>query len=78
MDYFDAMKLYGSDKPDTRFEMLINDYTDTFTNIDVPLFNGENYIAGITATDAKFYTRKKIDELTNLVKKESWESTSFH
>ena len=77
MDYFDAMKLYGSDKPDTRFEMLINDYTDTFTNIDVPLFNGENYIAGITATDAKFYTRKKIDELTNLVKKNHGKALAF-
>ena len=77
MDYSDAMKLYGSDKPDTRFEMLINDYTKTFSNIDVPLFDGESYIAGIVASDAKFFTRRKIDELTNLVKKNHGKALAF-
>ncbi|HKL95453.1 MAG TPA: aspartate--tRNA ligase [Haploplasma sp.] len=77
MDYSEAMKLYGSDKPDTRFEMLINDYTNTFSKIDIPLFNDESYIAGIVANDAKFFTRRKIDELTNLVKKNHGKALAF-
>ncbi|VEU80800.1 aspartate--tRNA ligase [Haploplasma axanthum] len=77
MEYSDAIKFYGSDKPDTRFEMLIKDYTKTFSETNVPLFENEEYIAGISANDAKYYTRKKIDELTHLVKKNHGKALAF-
>ena len=73
----DALKYYGTDKPDRRFEMLIKDYTKYFKNIDVPLFNNESYIAGIIVDDAKFYSRKKIDELTNIIKKHNAKALAF-
>jgi len=77
MTYQDAMDNYGSDKPDMRFEMLLNDYTKYFKKIDIPLFNDEEVIKGVIASDAKFYSRKKIDELTNLVKKHHGKALAF-
>src|SRR5690554_409616 len=73
----DAMKHYGTDKPDRRFNMIINDYTNHFNNIDIPLFNDEKYIAGIVVDDASFYSRKKLDELTNIVKKHNAKALAF-
>lgn len=73
----DAMKHYGTDKPDRRFNMIINDYTNHFNNIDIPLFNDEKYIAGIVVDDAAFYSRKKLDELTNIVKKHNAKALAF-
>lgn len=69
MTYDKAIDSYGSDKPDMRFEMLLKDYTDFFKDSEVRLFNDVKNIKGIIASDAKFYSRRKIDELTNLVKK---------
>lgn len=77
MDYKEAIDKYGTDKPDTRYEMLISNYTNFFKTIDIPLFNNEEHIAGIIANDAKFYSRRKIDELTNLVKKNHGKALAF-
>ena len=77
MDYKEAIDKYGTDKPDTRYEMLISNYTNFFKTIDIPLFNNEEHIAGIIASDAKFYSRRKIDELTNLVKKNHGKALAF-
>lgn len=77
MPYFEAMNNYGSDKPDMRFEMLLKDYTNIFSKEEVPLFAGEPVIKGIVANDAKFYSRRKIDDLTNLVKKHQGKALAF-
>jgi len=77
ISYYEAMSKYGSDKPDLRFEMLIKDYTEYFKDKDVPLFKDKKYVKGIVANNAKFYSRRKIDELTELVKKNHGEALAF-
>ena len=71
MKYDDCMNLYGSDKPDIRFEMKIMDMKETFINSDFPVFkksieNGEE-IRGIKAENTKF-SRKEFDKFTEFVK----------
>ncbi|WP_162151079.1 aspartate--tRNA ligase [Haploplasma modicum] len=77
MPYEHAISKYGSDKPDMRFEMLIEDYTNIFKSVDVPFFNNEEHISGIIASNSSSFTRKKIDELTNLVKKNHGKALAF-
>ena len=74
MEYDYAMNYYGSDKPDTRFEMLLNDITETVKPMEFTLF--QNVIANgghvkcIVAKDAaNKYSRKEIDRLTLFAKK---------
>ena len=74
MKYDDAIEYYGSDKPDLRYEMKINDVTDVFKNVDFPLFNNiinENGIinAIVVKNAADKYSRKDLDSLTEFVKK---------
>ncbi|MDY0278486.1 MAG: amino acid--tRNA ligase-related protein, partial [Acholeplasma sp.] len=76
-DYDEAIRKYGSDKPDTRYGLLINDFTSVFSKTNIPLFNGKEYIAGITVTGSDSFTRKKIDELTHLVKKNHGEALAY-
>jgi aspartyl-tRNA synthetase len=68
MSYADAMKFYGSDKPDTRFEMKFVDITD-LKGTTFPVFNDAEIVAGICAKGCAPYTRKQFDELTEFVKK---------
>ena len=73
MKYDDAMKFYGSDKPDLRFDMKINDVHDLFQTTDFKVFanalNNESTICCIIAKNkADYFSRKKIDELTEFVK----------
>ncbi len=63
--YEDAMNTYGSDKPDLRFGMELFDCTNLFNHIEFM----DGVIKGITVKNAEHYTRKNIDELTNLAKK---------
>ncbi|MCR5307887.1 MAG: aspartate--tRNA ligase [bacterium] len=63
--YDDAMNTYGSDKPDLRFGMELFDCTNLFNHIEFM----DGVIKGITVKNAEHYTRKNIDELTNLAKK---------
>lgn len=73
MSYADAMKFYGSDKPDTRFEMkfveLKSDQTDLTSGKDFKVFDEAELVVGICAKGAASYTRKQLDELTDFVKK---------
>jgi len=70
MTWADAMRLYGSDKPDTRFGMpfveLMNELKGTG---DFVVFNDANYIGGICAEGQAVYTRKQLDQLTEFVKR---------
>lgn len=73
MKYDDAMKFYGSDKPDLRFDMKINDVHDLFQTTDFKVFanalNNESTICCIIAKNkADCFSRKRIDELTEFVK----------
>lgn len=69
MSYADAMKDYGSDKPDTRFEMKIVELKDITTGKDFVVFDNAEYVGAICAKDCASYTRKQLDELTNFVKR---------
>ncbi|MBU3661832.1 MAG: aspartate--tRNA ligase [Bacteroidetes bacterium] len=73
MSYADAMKFYGSDKPDTRFEMkfveLKSDQTDLTFGKEFKVFDNAELVVGICAKGAASYTRKQLDELTDFVKK---------
>jgi aspartyl-tRNA synthetase len=68
MSYDDAMKYYGSDKPDTRFEMKFVDITD-LKGTTFQVFNDAEIVLGINAKGCAGYTRKQIDELTEFVKR---------
>ena len=74
MNYDDAMNYYGSDKPDTRFEMLLTDITETVKPMDFVVFqnviNNNGNIKCIVVKDAaNKYSRKDIDRLTLVAKK---------
>ena len=73
MTYNDAMNTYGSDKPDVRFGMPIQDLTDTVKDIDFMVFKSAIENAGsvraiVAKNAASSLTRKKIDKLTEFVK----------
>ena len=73
MTFADAMEKYGSDKPDTRFDMLINDVTDWADKTDFVVFknaiaDGGSVRAIVAKNCASTYTRKKIDKLTEHAK----------
>lgn len=69
MSWHHAMKYYGSDKPDTRFEMKFVELMDVLKGYGFPVFDGAEYIGGICAKGAAGYTRKQLDALTDFVKR---------
>ena len=69
MSYADAMKYYGSDKPDIRFEMKIQEITELVKGHNFVVFDSAEYIGGICVKGAANYTRKQLDELTEWVKR---------
>lgn len=69
MSWYDAMDFYGSDKPDIRFGMKINEITDLVKGYGFSVFDGVEYIGAINVEGAASYTRKQIDELTEWVKR---------
>lgn len=69
MTYANAMKYYGSDKPDTRFDMKFVELNDVVKGKDFKVFDEAEIVVGICAKGAAEYTRKQLDELTDFVKK---------
>lgn len=69
MTYDHAMKYYGSDKPDTRFEMKFVELNDVAKGKGFSIFDGAELVVGICASGCASYTRKQIDELTEFVKR---------
>ena len=70
MTWADAMKYYGSDKPDTRFGMTFVELKDVFAKAPgFSVFDEAKYIGGICATGQAVYTRKQLDQLTDFVKR---------
>ena len=70
MTWHDAMKYYGSDKPDLRFEMKFVELMDIMKGYGFPVFDSAEYIGGICAKGAATYTRKQLDQLTEFVKRQ--------
>lgn len=69
MSYDDAMNNYGSDKPDTRFEMLLQDLTDLVKDVDFKVFSQAPVVKAIVVKgNADKYSRKSIDKLTEFAK----------
>ncbi len=69
VSYADAMRLYGSDKPDTRFEMTFTEIKDLTVGHEFVVFDTAEYVAAICAKGCASYTRKQLDELTDFVKR---------
>lgn len=69
MSYEHAMKFYGSDKPDTRFEMTFVELNDVAKGKGFVVFDNAELVVGICAKGCASYTRKQLDELTEFVKK---------
>ncbi|MDE5607948.1 MAG: aspartate--tRNA ligase [Muribaculaceae bacterium] len=69
MTWADAMKYYGSDKPDLRFGMKFVELMDVLKGYGFSVFDNAAYIGGICAKGAAHYTRKQLDQLTEYVKR---------
>ena len=69
MTWADAMKYYGSDKPDLRFGMKFVELMDIMKGHGFSVFDNAEYVGGICAEGAATYTRKQLDQLTEFVKR---------
>jgi len=69
MPWSEAMRLYGSDKPDLRFGMEFVELMDILKGYGFSVFDNATYIGGICAKGAAGYTRKQLDQLTEFVKR---------
>ncbi|MEB2773684.1 aspartate--tRNA ligase [Algoriphagus sp. D3-2-R+10] len=69
MTYADAMKYYGNDKPDLRFEMKFVELNDLAKGKGFSIFDQAELVVGICAKGAAEYTRKQLDALTDWVKR---------
>ena len=69
MTWADAMKYYGSDKPDIRFGMRFVELKDLTDGKNFAVFDSAEYVGAICATGCAGYTRKQLDELTDFVKR---------
>ena len=69
MTYADAMRLYGSDKPDIRFDMKFVELNDVVKGKEFKVFDDAELVVGICAKACAEYTRKQLDELTDFVKR---------
>ena len=69
MTWADAMKYYGSDKPDIRFDMKFVELMDILKGYGFAVFDNAAYIGAICAKGAASYTRKQLDQLTDFVKR---------
>jgi aspartyl-tRNA synthetase len=69
MSYDEAMRLYGSDKPDTRFGMTFVEMNSVAKGKGFGVFDDAELVVGINASGCASYTRKQLDELTDFVKR---------
>ena len=69
LSYDEAMNLYGTDKPDLRFDMKFTELTSIVKDKGFIVFDSAEYVGGITVSGCSEYTRKQLDELTEFVKK---------
>lgn len=69
MQYADAMRLYGSDKPDLRFGMAFVELNEVVKGVGFPVFDQAELVVGINASGCASFTRKQLDALTDFVKR---------
>jgi len=69
MEYADAMRLYGSDKPDIRFGMKFVEIDELVKESGFAVFDAAELVVAINAENCAVYTRKQLDELTNFIKR---------
>lgn len=69
MPYDEAMRLYGSDKPDIRFGMQFVELKEETDEKEFVVFNSAEYVAGICAENCASYSRKQLDKLTKFIQK---------
>ncbi len=69
ISYADAMKFYGSDKPDIRFDMKFVELKDLTEGRGFVVFDSAEYVGAICSEGCASYTRKQVDELTDFVKR---------
>tara|TARA_Y100001978_G_scaffold198183_1_gene210224 strand:+ start:5990 stop:7699 length:1710 start_codon:yes stop_codon:yes gene_type:complete len=69
MTYDDAMRLYGSDKPDIRFDMTFVELNEVTQQNNFIVFDSAELVVGICAKGCADYTRKQLDKLTDFVKR---------
>ena len=69
MTWADAMRLYGSDKPDTRFGMQFVELKDLTEGHNFSVLDDAEYVGAIVAPGCAGYTRKQLDKLTEFVKR---------
>ena len=69
MTWHDAMKYYGSDKPDLRFDMKFVELMDVMKGHGFVVFDEAEYVGGICVKGAATHTRKQLDQLTDYVKR---------
>ncbi|HPG32347.1 MAG TPA: aspartate--tRNA ligase [Lentimicrobium sp.] len=69
MTFADAMRYYGNDKPDIRFEMKFVELNELVKGHDFKVFDDAELVAGINAAGSAGYTRKQLDALTDFVKR---------
>ena len=69
MPYDEAMRRYGSDKPDTRFAMEFVELNEVAQNQGFKVFDDAELVVGINAPDCASYSRKQLDQLTDFVKR---------
>ncbi|MET4082503.1 aspartyl-tRNA synthetase [Pedobacter sp. UYP30] len=77
MQYADAMRFYGSDKPDTRFDMQFFELTGWVKGKGFPVFDNAELVVGINAKGCAHYTRKQLDALTDFVKRQQIGATGL-
>jgi len=77
MTYLDSMTHYGTDKPDLRYDLKILNFTELVKPLNIPLFENKTYVRGLRVKDASSVTRKRIDQLTELVKKNHGDALAY-
>lgn len=69
LPYAEAMRLYGSDKPDIRFGMTFVELNEVLQGAGFPVFDQAELVVGIKAEGCASYTRKQLDALTDFVRR---------
>ncbi len=70
LSYDDAINMYGTDKPDLRFDMKISNMNNIVKGLGFKVFDDSEYIGGICAKSCAKYSRKQLDKLTKFVRQE--------
>src|SRR5690606_6144592 len=75
--YAEAFDKYGSDKPDTRFELLIENFTESFKDYSIPIFAEGDIVRGLRLINDAMFSRRYFDKLTEIVKKNHGKALAY-